>query len=86
MTNERIVRILGRLNDDRTIQNFIAQANARYILLNTAEDRGGFPQYTIADDRLNMLALQYLNLGCSFAENETAQRCHRTTGARSGHP
>jgi hypothetical protein len=70
MTNERIQRILDRLNGDRTIQNFIAQANARYILLNTAEDRNAFPQYTIDDDRLNMLALQYLNLGCCWAENQ----------------
>lgn len=70
MTNDRIDREHARLNEDRLIQNFIAQANARYILLNTAEDREAFPPYTIDDSALNMLALQYLNLGCCMAENE----------------
>lgn len=70
MTNEQIAQSLDRLNNDGLIQNYIAQANARYILLNTAEQPDSFPQYSIGDDRLNMLALQYLNLGCSWAENE----------------
>ncbi len=70
MTNEIIREKLSKIERDETIQNLIAQANARYILLNTSEDRENFPPYTINDDSLNILALYYLNFGCSFAENE----------------
>ncbi|MGJ1322492.1 DEAD/DEAH box helicase [Sphingobacterium faecium] len=69
MTNEVIGQKLERLNDDGVIQSLIAQANARYILLNTREENGNHPPYTIKDESLNVLALQYLNLGCSYAEN-----------------
>lgn len=69
MTNEVIGEKLERLNDDGVIQSLIAQANARYILLNTREENGNHPPYTIKDESLNVLALQYLNLGCSYAEN-----------------
>lgn len=68
MTTEKITEGLSRLNNDRVIQNLIAQANARYILLNTAEEN--FPPYTISDSELNLLALQYLNFGCCYAENQ----------------
>ncbi|WP_412468755.1 DEAD/DEAH box helicase [Pedobacter sp. KLB.chiD] len=70
MNNELIDSKLKRLDADTTIQNYFAQANARYILLNTEENRENFPSYTINDDQLNLLALQYLHLGCSYAENE----------------
>ncbi|MFC4479761.1 DEAD/DEAH box helicase [Flavobacterium chungangensis] len=70
MTNEVIREKLSRIEKDETIQNLMAQANARYILFNTSEDRKNFPPYTINDDSLNILALYYLNFGCSFAENE----------------
>lgn len=70
MKIEVIDKKLERLNKDATIQNFFAQANARYILLNTAEEKDNFPPYTIQDDHLNLLALQYLNLGCSYAEKK----------------
>jgi len=66
---QNIVR-LNRINGDSIIQNFIAQANARYILLNTSENRENFPPYTIEDGNLNILALYYLEIGCSFAENK----------------
>src|SRR5689334_10688839 len=69
MKDEVIRQKLGVLNRDNLIQNFISQANARYILLNTSEARDNFPPYTIIDDNLNLLALYYLNFGCSFAEN-----------------
>lgn len=70
MNNELIASKLKRLDADTTIQNYFAQANARYILLNTEENKENFPVYTINDDQLNLLALQYLHLGCSYAENE----------------
>lgn len=70
MNIERNVERLKRINGDETIQGLIAQADARYILFNTAENIENFPKYTIEDDKLNILALQYLEVGCSFAENE----------------
>lgn len=69
MKDEVIREKLGLLNRDSLIQNLISQANARYILFNTSESRDNFPPYTIIDDNLNLLALYYLNFGCSFAEN-----------------
>ena len=70
MNNELIASKLKRLDADATIQNYFAQANARYILLNTEENKENYPPYTINDDQLNLLALQYLHLGCNYAENE----------------
>ncbi len=58
-----------RINGDSLLQNLIAQAHARYILFNTCEDRENFPPYTIEDGNLNVLALYYLEIGCSFGEN-----------------
>ncbi|MGF7232368.1 DEAD/DEAH box helicase [Arachidicoccus sp.] len=70
MNNEIIQASLQRLDEDRVVQSLIAQANARYILLNTSEESRNFPPYTIQDDNLNVLAFHYLNLGCSYAENQ----------------
>jgi hypothetical protein len=61
---------LKRINEDSLVQNLIAQAHARYILLNTSESRENFPPYTIEDGSLNILALYYLEIGCSFAESQ----------------
>jgi len=70
MTNEIIQQNLERLNNDQVVQNLIAQSNARYILLNTSEDKANYPPYTIQDENLNVLAFHYLNLGCCYAENQ----------------
>lgn len=70
MTNEQIFEKLNAVNKDGYLQNLIAQANARYILFNTNEKKENFPNYSIKDDKLAALALHYLNLGCSLAENE----------------
>ena len=70
MTFDQIQEKLNRIENDSTLQNLIAQANARYILYNTAESVDNFPKYTIKDDKLNLLAFHYLNLGCRFIENE----------------
>lgn len=61
---------LAKVDDDSFVQNIIAQANARYILFNTAESRENFPNYTIVDDKLDLLGFYYLNIGCSLAENK----------------
>lgn len=70
MNVERNTERLKRLTSDESIQGQIAQADARYILYNTGENRENFPKYTIEDNKLNILALYYLEIGCSFAENE----------------
>ncbi len=69
MTFDKIQEKLDRIENDSTLQNLIAQANARYILYNTSESIENFPKYTIKDDKLNLLAFHYLNLGCRFIEN-----------------
>lgn len=68
-SSENSLRRLNHLNNDAVIQNLMAQASSRYILLNTNEAPENFPPYTITDDRLNILAFYYLDIGCSFAEN-----------------
>lgn len=70
MNIEQNIARFKRINSDSLIQNFIAQANARYILFNTSENKENFPPYTIEDENLNILALYYLEIGCSFAENQ----------------
>lgn len=70
MTFDQIQEKLDKVEKDSTLQNLIAQANARYILYNTSESIDNFPKYTIKDDKLNLLAFHYLNLGCRFIENE----------------
>jgi hypothetical protein len=69
MRLEHIEESFERLESDTTLQNLIAQANARYILYNTGEDKSNFPRYTIKDDQLNILAFKYLNIGCNYFEN-----------------
>jgi len=70
MSIEQNQNRLNNINEDKTIQNLIAQANARYILFNTAENEENFPPYTIRDHNLNVLAFYYLNIGCIFGEND----------------
>lgn len=70
MNIEQNIERLKKINGDTVIQNLIAQANARYILLNTSEKRENFPLYTIEDGNLSILALYYLEIGCTFAENQ----------------
>jgi hypothetical protein len=70
MTFDQIQEKLDKVERDTTLQNLIAQANARYILYNTSESIDNFPNYTIKDEKLNLLAFHYLNLGCRFIENE----------------
>lgn len=67
---EQNVERFKRIEGDSLIQNLIAQANARYILFNTSEGQENFPAYTIRDSNLNILAFYYLEIGCSFGENQ----------------
>ncbi len=70
MRIEYIEKSYESLESDSTLQNLIAQANARYILYNTGEDKKNFPRYTIKDDQLNVLAFKYINIGCNYFDNK----------------
>ncbi len=70
MNIEHIEESYQALESDFTLQNLIAQANARYILYDTGESQENFPRYTIKDEQLNILALKYLNIGCNYFENQ----------------
>lgn len=77
MRLEHIEESFERLESDTTLQNLIAQANARYILYNTGEDKSNFPRYTIKDDQLNILAFKYLNIGCNYFESRMFTKASR---------
>lgn len=77
MRLEHIEESFGKLESDSTLQNLIAQANARYILYNTGEDESNFPRYTIKDDQLNILAFKYLNIGCNYFESKMFTKASR---------
>ena len=66
MNIEHVEKSYQELESDSTLQNLIAQANARYILYNTEESKENFPRYTIKDEQLNILAFKYLNIGCNY--------------------
>jgi hypothetical protein len=70
MTREEALIKLSKIEQDQILQNLMAQANSRYILLNTSEKKENFPDYTIKDDKLGILAFYYLHLGCSLAESQ----------------
>jgi hypothetical protein len=66
---EKALSLYGRMEDDRTTKNFIAQANARYILFGVDESIDNFPKFrTNLNDGLESIAYSYLSVGCYFAE------------------
>jgi len=73
MNIEQNIERLKKVNSDELLQNLIAQADSRYILFNTSEQRENFPAYTLQDKNLNILALYYLEIGCSFGENQNLE-------------
>lgn len=70
MSIENTLESVTKLNDDRYLQNQVAQLNARYILLNTDEEKENFPNYNVKDEEMTLLAFHYLNLGCRLAERD----------------
>ena len=64
---EKIAQLYNECEKDTTIQNFIAQANSRYILHNVKELQKNFPQYTEKlDEKCTSIAFNYLTYGYSF--------------------
>ncbi len=70
MSIERILAEINILNEDKYLQDRVAQLNARYILFNTDESRENFPNYSVRDEEMTLLAFQYLTLGCQLADRE----------------
>ncbi|WP_078543096.1 DEAD/DEAH box helicase [Litchfieldia alkalitelluris] len=71
MQIEKAEALLERLESDKLIQNYFAQSDSRYILFNVQEPFANFPNYsTDLDERLTGIAMSYLSIGCSFAENK----------------
>ena len=70
MDLEKALQLFEDLEYSDDIQNFIAQANSRYILFNVNEPKDNFPRFTPnLDERLSSIAYTYLSVGCTFAEN-----------------
>ncbi|AXG72969.1 helicase [Flavobacterium arcticum] len=70
MSIENTLESVAKLNEDKYLQNQVAQLNARYILLNTDEEKQNFPNYSVKDEEMTLLAFHYLNLGCRLAEQQ----------------
>lgn len=66
--------LLSKLEEDDILQNFINQANSKFILLSVNEPIENFPRFTIEDFKINLLAFKYLSVGCSFAEGEQIEK------------
>ena len=68
---EKALSLYGRMEDDYTTKNFIAQANARYILFGVDEDVEKFPRFrTNLNEGLDTITYSYLSVGCYCAEFE----------------
>jgi hypothetical protein len=74
MSIEKTLEDIQKLNEDKYLHDRIAQLNARYILFNTNESKENFPNYSVRDNEMTLLAFQYLNLGCRLAEKQQIDR------------
>ena len=71
MNNEITIEYFKKYEEDTTIQNYIAQANSRFILYNANEPIENFPKYTRdLDEKCLHIVFSYLNLGWRFVAEE----------------
>lgn len=71
MNIEYALYLFNRLESRRldSAPNFLAQANARYILFNVNESRENFPAYrSNLNEGLDGIAFSYLSIGCCLIE------------------
>ena len=69
MNTEQAIGLIENLEEDKDIQQLIAQAKSRYILYNVNEPEENFPAYTNRlTEKNNHSAYSYLNAGCYIAE------------------
>ena len=61
MNNKITMELFKKYEEDTTIQNYIAQANSRFILYNANEPIENFPKYTRdLDEKCLHIAFSYL--------------------------
>ena len=71
MNAKKTMELFKKYEEDTTIQNYIAQANSRFILYNANEPIENFPKYTKdLDEKCLHIAFSYLNLGWYFFDEE----------------
>lgn len=71
MNLDRAEKKLREIEGNLTVQNFIAQANSRYILFCVEESSKYFPKYTDGlDERCISIAFSYLEIGISLYYND----------------
>ena len=71
MNTKITMELFNKYEEDTTIQNYIAQANSRFILYNANEPIENFPKYTRdLDEKCLHIAFSYLNLGWRFFAEE----------------
>ena len=69
MKNEKLRKIYNELIADRYVTQMVAQSDARYILYETGEGEKNFPKFNIKNEKLDLLAFHYLDIGCRMAED-----------------
>lgn len=71
MNTKITIELFNKYEEDTTIQNYITQANSRFILYNVNEPFENFPKYTRnLDEKCLHIAFSYLNLGWHFFAQE----------------
>lgn len=71
MRSDKANALLNLIEKDSRIQNYIAQANSRYILHTVKEPQANFPRFAQGlDDRLLSIAYSYLSIACTLAEKQ----------------
>ncbi|WP_084767051.1 DEAD/DEAH box helicase [Clostridium nigeriense] len=69
------MKYFNKYEEDTIIQNYIAQANSRFILYNAKEAIENFPRYTEGlDEKCLHIAFSYLNFGWCFLHNECKEQ------------
>jgi tetratricopeptide (TPR) repeat protein len=72
---EKALSLYGRMEEDHATKNFIAQANARYILFGVDESIDKFPRFRPnLNEGLDSIAYSYLSVGCYFSEYEEFEK------------
>jgi tetratricopeptide (TPR) repeat protein len=71
---KKALNLYARMESDHTTKNFIAQANARYILFGVDESIEKIPRFRPnLNEGLDSIAYSYLSVGCYFAEYEESE-------------
>jgi len=69
MKIDLLEEIYNELNADSYFRDLVSQSDARYILYKTKDQKENFPPTSFTNEQLELLAFQYLDLGCRITEN-----------------